>query len=68
MTEPGDRSLRDETPEADVAEQAIPVDAGEQDTWQDAARVTTARDWDANEADLIEQAIAVPDEDSGFDR
>ena len=40
----------------------------DEDTWRDAARVTTARDWDANEADLIEQAIAVPDDDSEFDR
>ena len=41
---------------------------GEDDTWQDAARVATARDWEASEADLIEQAIAVPDDDSEFDR
>ena len=43
-------------------------DARDEDTWRDAARVTTARDWDADEADLIEQAIAVPDDDSEFDR
>jgi hypothetical protein len=38
------------------------------DTWSEAARVESARDWDANEADLIEQAIAVPEDDSEFDR
>ena len=38
------------------------------DTWRDAARVASARDWEANEADLIEQAIAVPDDESEFDR
>jgi hypothetical protein len=41
---------------------------GDDDTWRDAARVTTARDWEANEADLIEQAMDVPDDDSEFDR
>jgi hypothetical protein len=36
------------------------------DAWR--AHVTSAREWEANEADLIEQAIAVPDDDSEFDR
>jgi hypothetical protein len=67
MTNPEDGAFGDDTPEADVVEQLIPVDEGDQDTWRDAARVTTARDWDANEADLIEQAIDVPDDDSEFD-
>jgi hypothetical protein len=66
MTDPGGRPFGDDTPEADVADQLI--DARDEDTWRDADRVTTARDWDANEADLIEQAIAVPDDDSEFDR
>jgi hypothetical protein len=68
MTNPDGRAVGDEPPEADVAEQLIPIDARDEDTWRDAARVTTARDWEANEADLIEQAIAVPDDDSEFDR
>jgi hypothetical protein len=68
MTKPDGRAFGDDTPEADVAEQLIPVDEREEDTWRDASRVTTARDWEANEADLIEQAIAVPDDDSDFDR
>jgi hypothetical protein len=68
MTNPDGRAFGDDTPEADVVEQLIPIDVSDEDTWRDAARVTTARDWDANEADLIEQAIAVPDDDSEFDR
>jgi hypothetical protein len=68
VTEPDGRSLGEETPEADAVEQRISVDAGDDETWREAARVTTARDWDANEADLIEQAIAVPDDDREFDR
>jgi hypothetical protein len=68
MTNPGGRVFGEDTPEADVMEQLIPVDVSDEDTWQDAARVTTARDWEASEADLIEQAIAVPDDDSEFDR
>ena len=68
MTSPDRPSFGEETPEADVAEQRIPVDGSDADTWQDAARVTSARDWEANEADLIEQAIEVPDDDLEFDR
>lgn len=71
MTRPDGLSVGEETPEADVAEQLIPVEADdEDDTWQDADRVTTATGWDANEADLIEQAIAVPqqDDEGDFDR
>jgi hypothetical protein len=59
MTRPEGSPFGDDAPEAD---------AGDEDTWRDAARVTSARDWEANEADLIEQAIAVPDDDSEFDR
>jgi hypothetical protein len=68
MTNPGGRVFGDDTPEPDAVEQLIPVDVSDEDTWQDAAHVTTARDWEASEADLIEQAIAVPDDDSEFDR
>jgi hypothetical protein len=57
-----------EAPEADVAEQLTPIDVNDEDTWRDAARVAPARDWQASEADLIEQAIAVPEDDSDFDR
>jgi hypothetical protein len=68
MTNPGDSDFGDDAPEADVVEQLIPIDVSDEDKWRDAARVTSARDWEASEADLIEQAIAVPDDDSEFDR
>ncbi len=68
MIETQGRAFGDDAPEADVVEQLIGVEGGDEDTWRDAARVTSARDWEANEADLIEQAIAVPDDDSEFDR
>jgi hypothetical protein len=68
MTNPDGPAFGDESPEADAVEQRIPVDVRDEETWRDAARVTTARDWDANEADLIEQAIAVPDDDYEFYR
>jgi hypothetical protein len=68
MTNPDGSEFGDYAPEADVVEQLIPIDAGDEDTWRDAARVASARDWEANEADLIEQAIAVPDDDADFDR
>jgi hypothetical protein len=59
-----------EAPEADVAEQRIPVVADDDDTWRDAARITAARDWDGSEADLVEQALDVPmsEDDADFDR
>jgi len=68
MTNPVARPFGDDTPEADMVEQLIPIDLGDEDTWRDAARVTTDREFDANEADLIEQAIAVPDDESEFHR
>lgn len=68
MTEPGARAVGDDAPEADAAEQLIPVDEDDEDTWRDVERVATARNWDANEADLIDQAIAAPSDDSEFDR
>jgi hypothetical protein len=63
MSNPDGRPFSDDTPEADMVEQLIPIDASDEDTWRDASRVTTER-----EADLIEQAIAVPDDESEFDR
>lgn len=67
MTSPGSSAFGDAS-EADVAEQRIPIEVRDEDTWRDAGRVESARDWEASEADLIEQAIAVPDDDSEFDR
>ena len=68
MTNPDGSEFGDDAPEADVVEQLIPIDVTDEDTWRDAARVASARDWEASEADLIDQAIAVPDDDSEFDR
>jgi hypothetical protein len=68
MTNPDGSEFGDDAPEADVAEQLIPIEVSDDDTWRDAARVTSARNWEASEADLIDQAIAVPDDDSEFDR
>jgi hypothetical protein len=68
MTSPDGSVLGDGASEADVAEQLIPIEVSDEDTWRDAARVMGARDWEASEADLIEQAIAVPGDDSEFDR
>jgi len=68
MTNPVGSEFGDDAPEPDVVEQLIPIDVSDEDTWRDAARVASARDWEASEADLIDQAIAVPDDDSEFDR
>src|ERR1700737_783198 len=68
MTNPVGSEFGDDAPEADVVEQLIPIDVTDEDTWRDAARVASALDWEASEADMIAQAIAVPDDDSEFDR
>jgi hypothetical protein len=68
MTNPDGPSYGDDAPEADVAEQLIPVDVSDEDTALDATRVHISRDWDASEADLIEQAIVVPLDEPDFDR
>ncbi|MBX7455096.1 hypothetical protein GR927_44540 [Mycolicibacterium sp. 3033] len=69
MTTPADDPL-DHAPEADVAEQRAPVDPGDatddeatDGAWPDADRVAAERDWQASEADLIEQTIDVPIDD-----
>lgn len=67
MTTP-DRNPLGDAAEADVAEQLQPVADADEDTWRDAERVSGDRDWQASEADLIEQAIEVPDDESEFDR
>jgi hypothetical protein len=68
MTKPEGAAFDDEAPEADVVEQHTPVDLSDEDTWLDTDRVADARDSEANEADLIDQAIVVPEGDSEFDR
>ena len=70
MTNPDGLEFDEAVPEADVAEQRTPVTAEDDDTWRDATRITGARDWDASEADLVEQALEVPlaDDEADFDR
>ncbi len=70
MTTP-DRSPLGASPdasEADLAEQQIPVDDVDEETWRDAQRIGLDRDWQASEADLVEQSMDVPDDDAEFDR
>jgi hypothetical protein len=59
MTNPEGNELG--APEADAQE-------ADEDKWRDAARVASAREWQASEADLIDQAITVPQDDAEFDR
>lgn len=71
MTNPDGLEFGEAAPEADVAEQRIPVAPEDPDTWSEASRITTARDWEASEADLVEQALEVPlpdDDETDFDR
>ncbi|WP_441964053.1 hypothetical protein [Mycolicibacterium houstonense] len=59
----------DDVPEADVVEQLTPVGVDdEDDAISDLRRVRISADADAAEADLIDQAIAVPLDESDFDR
>jgi len=48
----------------------IPVDGDDEDLDFDPSRITAAREAEANEADLIEQAMTIPsgDDERGFDR
>ena len=68
MTHPDGTEFGADAPEADVVEQLSAIDVTDEDTWHDAASVSSARDWQASEADLIDQAIAVPQDDAEFDR
>ena len=67
MTRPED-AFEDEAPGDDVAEQLIPVDAGDDEAALEAVPVSISRDSEASEADLIDQSIAVPLADDEFDR
>ncbi|MFB1298962.1 hypothetical protein ACAG24_026005 [Mycobacterium sp. pW049] len=70
MTTPDRRPFGDapDASEADLAEQQRPVGDVDEETWSDIQRVGPDRDWQANEADLVEQSLAVPDDDGEFDR
>ena len=68
MIRPED-AFEDEAPGDDVAEQLIPVDAGDDEAALEAAvPVSISRDSEASEADLIDQSIAVPLAEDEFDR
>ncbi|MHC9296015.1 hypothetical protein ACRCUN_26430 [Mycobacterium sp. LTG2003] len=70
MTQTGDRAFDDVVSEADAVEQLTPVGVDEDDEGAlDAVRVRISTYTDANEADLIEQALVIPaDDDFDFDR
>jgi hypothetical protein len=59
MTDVENPELPDEAPEADAMEQRLGVDADDE-TGLDATHVEALRERDANEADVIDQAIVVP--------
>ncbi|WP_068181800.1 hypothetical protein [Mycobacterium sp. UM_CSW] len=56
----------DVVPEADAAEQRLPLDP-EEEAGLDTAYLDAAADRDANEADVIEQAYIVPVDDDWDD-
>ncbi|MGB3351660.1 MAG: hypothetical protein WBB00_02675 [Mycobacterium sp.] len=70
MTTPDPSPLGDATEAdvADLADQRRPIDDVDADAWPDARQVSSDRDWQASEADLIEQAIAVPLDESEPER
>ena len=63
MTTP-DPSAHGDAAEADVVEQSQPIDDVDDNGWVEAQRVSEDRDWQASEADLIEQATEVPTDES----
>jgi hypothetical protein len=68
MTSQHNTSFDYDAPEADAVEQMIPIEVSDEEVGLDAVRATVSRDSEADEADLIEQATAVPDDDWEFDR
>lgn len=62
--------VADGRPEADVVAQLTPVIDSVDDAGLDPAYVTKARDWEADQADVIDQAISValPDDDYEHER
>ncbi|AMO61252.1 Uncharacterised protein [Mycolicibacterium phlei] len=72
MTDPDGRTFgAADIPEADAADQRTPVNPDdEDDVFGGVAQIPADRTWEANEADLIEQAIEVPipeDDDLALD-
>lgn len=70
MNYAGDHVFDDDTPIADAVDQLIPVDVGDDDDAAlDPVRMRLSPYAEADETDLIEQAIVVPlDDDLQFDR
>lgn len=68
MTDLGGLIFDGAIPEADAVAQHTSVRSDDDDTWRDAAHITAAREREATEADLIDQAIEVPlpDDDLAF--
>ena len=60
MTNAEDVPLTEDKPEADVAEQQIPVDLTVDEAGLDPTHIANRSDAEANLADLIDQAISVP--------
>ena len=60
MTNAEDVPLTEDKPEADVAEQQIPVDPTLDEAGLDPTHIANRSDAEANLADLIDQAISVP--------
>ena len=60
MTNAEDVPLTEDKPEADVAEQQIPVDPAVDEAGLDPTHIANRSDAEANLADLIDQAISVP--------
>ena len=60
MTNAEDVPLTEDTPEADVAEQQIPVDLTVDEAELDPTHIANRSAAAANLADLIDQAISVP--------
>jgi MerR family transcriptional regulator/heat shock protein HspR len=60
MTNAEDIPLTEDKPEADVAEQQIPVDPTVDEAGLDPTDIANRSDAEANLADLIDQAISVP--------
>ncbi|KQH80151.1 hypothetical protein AO501_23050 [Mycobacterium gordonae] len=60
MTNAEDVSPTEDKPEADVAEQQIPVDPTVDEAGLDPTDIANRSDAEANLADLIDQAISVP--------
>ena len=56
----------DDIPEADLAEQQIPIDDSTDEEGLDPTHLSNTNAMDANPADLIDQAISVPLPDDDY--